>query len=79
MLPKEIFELSDHLKAQRPHKRILGWYYQKDWYYATGAVGCHCVIFPAHDAVGVRMLNNYTKKYKDDQIAFNRTLLNCLK
>jgi CubicO group peptidase (beta-lactamase class C family) len=79
ILPKEIFDLSEIMKKQDPEKRILGWYHQKDWFYATGAAGCHCVVFPEFNAVGVRMLNKYTNKYKDDQIAFNNILLNCLK
>ncbi|MGM0867470.1 MAG: hypothetical protein ACQEWF_22675 [Bacillota bacterium] len=76
---KEIFELTETTKKQNPEKWILGWYHQKDWYYATGAAGCHCVVFPEYNAVGVRMFNKYTNKYKEDQIAFNSTLLNCLK
>ncbi|CAG9622699.1 serine hydrolase domain-containing protein [Sutcliffiella rhizosphaerae] len=79
ILPREIFDLTETLRKENTEKRILGWYHKKDWYYATGAAGCHCVVFPEFNAVGVRMFNRYTKNYKEDQIAFNSTLLNCLK
>lgn len=80
ILPKEVFDLAETLKTpEDSEKRILGWYYQKDWYYATGATGCHCVVFPEYNAVAARMLNRYTDNYKEDQFTFNNTLLNCLK
>jgi CubicO group peptidase (beta-lactamase class C family) len=79
LLPAAVFDLTETLKRQYRDKRILGWYHHKDWYYATGAAGCHCVVFPAYNAVGVRMLNQYTSKYAEDQMAFNSTLLDCLK
>ncbi|MBP1994880.1 serine hydrolase domain-containing protein [Paenibacillus eucommiae] len=80
LLPVEVFELFESLKAEEGiEKRILGWYYQQDWYYATGAAGCHCVVVPEFNAVGVRMYNKYTDNYKEDQAVFNSTLLNCLK
>ncbi|GGD81599.1 serine hydrolase domain-containing protein [Paenibacillus nasutitermitis] len=75
LLPVEVFKLYESLRADEiPEKRILGWYYQQDWYYATGAAGCHCVIIPEHQAVGVRMYNKYTDNYKEDQHDFNSTL-----
>ncbi|MCP3776530.1 beta-lactamase family protein [Paenibacillus sp. MZ04-78.2] len=78
IIPNNLFNLTEELKAQYQNKRILGWYHQKDWYYATGAAGCHCVVLPQHNAVGIRMLNKYTSNYKDDQVAFNGLLLQCL-
>lgn len=78
-IPQEVFELTESLLAQHPDNRILGWYHQTDWYYATGAAGCHCVVLPNYKAVGVRMFNKYTNRYKEDQIAFNSILLDCLK
>jgi CubicO group peptidase (beta-lactamase class C family) len=78
IISNSLFSLTEELKAQHQSKRILGWYHQKDWYYATGAAGCHCVVLPQHNAVGIRMFNKYTSDYKDDQVAFNSLLLQCL-
>jgi len=78
IIPNHLFELIDALKAQHPSKRILGWYHQKDWYYATGAAGCHCIVLPEYNAVGIRMLNKYTNDYREDQLTFNSLLLQCL-
>ncbi|RXZ83780.1 class A beta-lactamase-related serine hydrolase [Paenibacillaceae bacterium] len=80
VLPEEVFHLFTYLQSSEDdNKRLLGWYCQEDWYYATGAAGCHCVVLPEYNAVGVRMLNRYTNNYKEDQLAFNNTLLKCLK
>ncbi|MCM3629761.1 beta-lactamase family protein [Paenibacillus glycanilyticus] len=78
IMPDSLFSLTYELKEKHPSKRILGWYHQDDGYYASGAAGCHCVVLPEHNAVGIRMLNKYTSDYKDDQIAFNRLLSQCL-
>ncbi|MBM7583503.1 CubicO group peptidase (beta-lactamase class C family) [Bacillus pakistanensis] len=79
IIPREVFDLMEGMRLQDPKRRILGWYHQDDWYYATGAAGCHCVVFPKHNAVGVRMLNHYTDHYQEDQLAFNSLLLDSLK
>jgi CubicO group peptidase (beta-lactamase class C family) len=80
VVPKEVFDLTEYLKRSGDvNKRLFGWHIQKDYYYATGAAGCHCVVFPEYNAVGVRMLNRYTDQYEEDQRAFNSTLLECLK
>lgn len=80
ILPKEIFDLyADLQSSEDASKRLFGWYYQENWYYATGAAGCHCVVFPEYNAVGVRMLNRYTDNYQEDQLTLNNTLLSCLK
>ncbi|GLX68005.1 serine hydrolase domain-containing protein [Paenibacillus glycanilyticus] len=79
ILNSSIFELMENVKNDKTEKRIFGWYYQEDWYYATGATGCHCVILPEYNTVGVRMLNKYTDDYKDDQLTFNKLLLDCIK
>mgnify|MGYP000097273595 CR=1 FL=1 len=79
IIPQEVFDLyADVQSSEDSNKRLFGWYHQEQWFYATGAAGCHCVVLPAYNAVGVRMLNRYTDKYKEDQIAFNTTLLQCL-
>jgi CubicO group peptidase (beta-lactamase class C family) len=78
LIPDNLFDYTEELKSKYHTKRILGWYHQADWYYATGAAGCHCVVLPQHNAVGIRMLNKYTSHYKVDQIAFNSILLQCL-
>lgn len=79
ILKNKIFELIENVKNGETDKRIFGWYFQDDWYYATGATGCHCVVLPKYNAVGVRMLNRYTDDYKNDQITFNNLLLDCIK
>ncbi|MCM3746088.1 beta-lactamase family protein [Paenibacillus pasadenensis] len=80
ILPDEVFALYAALQSSEDAgKRLFGWYFQEDWYYATGAAGCHCVVYPEYNAVGVRMLNRYTDNYAADQLTFNRTLLDCLK
>ncbi|WP_019637753.1 serine hydrolase domain-containing protein [Paenibacillus fonticola] len=80
ILPEAVFDLYADLQLKEDaSKRLFGWYYQEDWYYATGAAGCHCVVLPKYNAVGVRMFNRYTNNYKEDQMAFNHTLLECLK
>ena len=78
IIAERVFDVTEELNAQHPSRRILGWYHQQDWYYATGAAGCHCVVFPRLRAVGVRMLNKYTSDYATDQLAFNRLLFDCL-
>lgn len=78
IISNSLFSLTEQLKEKHQSKRILGWYHQKDWYYATGAAGCHCVVYPEFNAVGIRMMNKYTSDYKDDQVAFNSLLLQCL-
>ncbi|OZB98475.1 serine hydrolase [Paenibacillus sp. XY044] len=78
LIPTAFYRLSDELKAMNPDRRILGWYHRPDWFYATGAAGCHVVVYPEHQAVGVRMLNKYTSRYEDDQNLFNNALLQCL-
>jgi Beta-lactamase class C and other penicillin binding proteins len=80
VLPEKVFELYTKLQSEEDsNKRIFGWYHQEQGYYATGAAGCHCVVFPNHNAVAVRMLNKYTDNYKEDQLFFNNTLLHCIK
>lgn len=79
ILKNKIFELIETVKNGETDKRIFGWYFQDDLYYATGATGCHCVVLPKYNAVGVRMLNRYTDDYKNDQITFNNLLLDCIK
>lgn len=78
IVPEAVFELYARLQLEDASKRLFGWYHQENWYYATGAAGCHCVVFPKHHAVGVRMLNRYTDNYKEDQLSFNSLLLGCL-
>lgn len=79
IIPSEVFEMIDQLRAETSDRhRIFGWYYKDRLFYATGAAGCHCVIIPELQAVGVRMLNRYTSKYKEDQIRFNETLYHLL-
>ncbi|WP_163873453.1 serine hydrolase domain-containing protein [Paenibacillus favisporus] len=78
LIPSAFYQLSDELKAMNPDRRILGWYHRSEWLYATGAAGCHVVVYPEHQAVGVRMLNKYTSRYEDDQNLFNNALLQCL-
>lgn len=80
LVPEDVFMLSEQLRSDTNNmKRIFGWYYQDECYYASGAAGCHCVIIPEFNAVGVRMLNKYTENYTEDQKAFNEILYNCLK
>ncbi|MBB3126440.1 CubicO group peptidase (beta-lactamase class C family) [Paenibacillus rhizosphaerae] len=78
LIPAAFYRLSDELKTKTPDRRILGWYHRPEWFYATGAAGCHVVVFPEHQAVGVRMLNKYTSRYEDDQYLFDNALLKCL-
>lgn len=79
LLPAAVFERYDQLQLEEgSSKRLFGWYHEEHWYYATGAAGCHCIVLPKYNAVGVRMLNRYTDNYKEDQLMFNQTLLNCL-
>ncbi|KOP67457.1 hypothetical protein AMS62_21080 [Bacillus sp. FJAT-18019] len=70
----------NHLRAEtQDQKRIFGWYFQEKWFYASGAAGCHCVVIPQFNAVGVRMLNKYTENYSEDQVMFNETFYECLR
>lgn len=78
LIDDKVFGITEELKLSYPSKRILGWYHQENWYYATGAAGCHCVVLPQSNAVGVRMFNKYTEDYTDDQMKFNSLLLHCL-
>ncbi|MCJ8013565.1 beta-lactamase family protein [Paenibacillus sp. KQZ6P-2] len=79
LVPVEVFRLVDQLRIDTEDKnRIFGWYYQDKCYYASGAAGCHCVIVPELNAVGVRMLNKYTEDYTEDQNYFNETFYKCL-
>ncbi|MGO4530385.1 serine hydrolase domain-containing protein [Paenibacillus sp. 2TAF8] len=79
VIPLEVFQLVEQLRNDTADRdRIFGWYYKKNWYYATGAAGCHCVIMPEQKAVAVRMLNKYTDNYIEDQILFNETFYDCL-
>ncbi|MGG3279939.1 hypothetical protein [Paenibacillus solani] len=48
-------------------------------FYASGAAGCHCVVIPEFNVVGVRMLNKYTENYSEDQVMFNETFYVCLR
>lgn len=79
LIPEEVFQLVDQLRAEtQDQHRIFGWYYHDKWYYATGAAGCHCIVIPELNAVGVRMLNRYTSNYAEDQQRFNHLLYDCL-
>lgn len=78
-IPNEVFDLIQKLSSEEEYDtRVFGWYFQKHYYYATGAAGVHCVVVPEHNTVAVRMLNKYTDQYIEDQISFNSTLLDCL-
>lgn len=80
LVPSQVFELIKQLRNDtEDRKRIFGWYFKKNWYYATGAAGCHCVVVPELNAVAVRMLNKYTENYLEDQTQFNETLYESLK
>lgn len=80
LVPLEVFRLMEQLRVEtKDKKRIFGWYFKEDWLYATGAAGCHCVVVPELNAVGVRMLNKYTENYLEDQIFFNEMFYECLK
>ncbi|MFD0618697.1 serine hydrolase domain-containing protein [Paenibacillus sp. GCM10027629] len=79
VVPVEVFKLIEELRIDTEDKnRIFGWYYQDKCCYASGAAGCHCVIVPEFNAVGVRMLNKYTENYTEDQNSFNEIFYNCL-
>ncbi|GIP29397.1 penicillin-binding protein [Paenibacillus sp. J23TS9] len=79
LVPIDVFKLIEELRMDtEDKKRIFGWYYQDQCYYASGAAGCHCVIVPEFNAVGVRMLNRYTENYAEDQISFNKIFYSCL-
>ncbi|KGP77332.1 hypothetical protein P364_0106725 [Paenibacillus sp. MAEPY2] len=79
LIPVEVFKLIEQLRIDTEDKnRIFGWYHQDNWYYASGAAGCHCVIVPEFNAVAVRMLNKYTENYTEDQNSFNEIFYNCL-
>ncbi|WP_314590496.1 serine hydrolase domain-containing protein [Paenibacillus terrigena] len=79
LVPVEVFKLIEELRIDTEDKnRIFGWYYQDKCYYASGAAGCHCVIVPEFNAVGVRMLNKYTENYNEDQNSFNEIFYDCL-
>ncbi|KKO52730.1 serine hydrolase domain-containing protein [Paenibacillus sp. DMB20] len=79
LVPVEVFMLIEELRMDTEDKnRIFGWYYQDKCYYASGAAGCHCVIVPEFNAVGIRMLNKYTENYTEDQNSFNEIFYNCL-
>jgi CubicO group peptidase (beta-lactamase class C family) len=80
IVPNEVFRLMEQMRTEmNDKKRILGWYLNENWFYATGAAGCHCVVIPELNAVGVRMLNKYTENYVEDQILFNETFYECLR
>ncbi|WIV21210.1 serine hydrolase domain-containing protein [Paenibacillus polygoni] len=79
LVPATVFTLIEQLRMDTGDmKRIFGWYYQDQCYYASGAAGCHCVIVPEFNAVAVRMLNKYTENYTQDQNSFNEIFYNCL-
>lgn len=79
LIPEEVFTLSEQLRTDTKDKnRIFGWYYQDKYYYSSGAAGCHCIIVPEFNAVGVRMLNRYTENYTEDQKSFNEIFYSCL-
>ncbi|MGG4090951.1 serine hydrolase domain-containing protein [Paenibacillus lautus] len=79
LLSNEVFRLINQLRAEtQDQHRIFGWYFQEKWFYASGAAGCHCVVIPEFNAVGVRMLNKYTENYSEDQTMFNETFYECL-
>jgi CubicO group peptidase (beta-lactamase class C family) len=89
ILPEKVFELDESLKTPDSKKPILGWYFEaNNIYHATGWTGCHCVVYPELNAIGVRMLNRWyspalletSPSFFDDEVdTFNNTLLNCLK
>ncbi|MGG3506524.1 serine hydrolase domain-containing protein [Paenibacillus lautus] len=80
LLSNEVFRLINQLRAEtQDQHRIFGWYFQEKWFYASGAAGCHCVVIPEFNAVGVRMLNKYTENYSEDQTMFNETFYECLR
>lgn len=79
-LSPEVFRLFNQLRADTQDlNRIFGWYFQDKWFYASGAAGCHCVVIPEYNALGVRMLNKYTENYSEDQVMFNETFYECLR
>lgn len=78
LVPVEVFQLMEQLRADTHNRnRIFGWYFKEKWFYATGAAGCHCVVIPELNAVGVRMLNKYTENYQEDQVLFNDLFYEC--
>jgi len=59
-VPWELFELAPALAASSgTGKPILGWTFDNGYYHVTGYTGCHIVVLPEHNAVGVRMLNDW--------------------
>jgi hypothetical protein len=80
LIANQVFDLIVQLRKEtEDSQRIFGWYCTNNWYYASGAAGCHCIVVPEMNAVAVRMLNKYTDQYEDDQIKFNETHFKCLK
>ncbi|WP_239630139.1 serine hydrolase domain-containing protein [Paenibacillus sp. H1-7] len=83
VLPPELFDIAPEIAATSgTSKPVLGWTFENGYYHITGYTGCHIVVLPEYDAVGIRMLNDWNlpgtyhkDTYTSEIYSFHETLI----